>query len=92
MSVNPDSLADRLSEILKAALQQDTIVDVRPSGVRDNLHVLVVSRELDAMTEHQKQEHLWGLLDDAVKNGSLTADELGRVSLVLPVSIDELRR
>jgi hypothetical protein len=54
--------------------------------------VLVVSRALDDMTEPQKQEHVWSLLDDAVAAGRITVDEVQRISLVLPFSIEELRR
>jgi hypothetical protein len=91
------ALSDPLRDKIEAALRRgltspDTIIDVSSSGVRDKLHVLVVSRDLDNKTERQKQEFLWALLDDAVKAQSLTADELQRVSLVLPVSVDELRR
>lgn len=92
MSTHPDPVAAKIANVLKGHFPPDTVVDVSPSGVRDNLHVLVVSRTLDNMTERQKQEHLWALLDDAVKQRLLTQDEISRVSLVLPVSVDELRR
>jgi hypothetical protein len=40
---------------------QDT-VDVS-DGYKDNLHVLVVSRQFDNMTEQNKQDLLWGIID-----------------------------
>jgi len=87
-----DLVPPRIIKILREHFSTDAIVDVSRSGVRDNLHVLVVSGALDKMTEKQKQEHLWGLLEDAVEKGLLTQDDLGRISLVLPVSVEELRR
>ena len=92
MSTTSDPVPSRIVEILKKHFAADTIVDVSPSGVRDNLHVLVVSGDLDKMTEIQKQEHLWGLLEDAVKQSSLDSADLNRISLVLPVSVEELKR
>ena len=92
MSSPSGTLSDRIAAMLRQLLPPDTIVDVSASGVRDNLHVLVVSRKLDKMSERQKQEYLWGMLEEAVKKTELTQQELDRVSLVLPVSVDELRR
>ncbi|MCK4341444.1 MAG: hypothetical protein KAY37_06965 [Phycisphaerae bacterium] len=83
-----DSLAQRIEQILRPNFPSDTIIDVSRSGVRDNLHVLVVSRALDNMSEQQKQEHLWSLLEKA----GLNQEELSRVSLILPLSVEELRR
>ncbi len=92
MAGRTDPLPARIEKVLREHLQTDTIIDVSPSGVRDNLHVLVVSRALDNLTEKQKQEHLWGLLEDAVRDRVLRKADLNRISLVLPVSIEELRR
>jgi acid stress-induced BolA-like protein IbaG/YrbA len=88
----PDPVPPKIVGVLKGRFATDTIVDVSPSGVRDNLHVLVVSADLDNMNEIQKQEHLWALLEDAVKEKKLESADLERISLVLPVSIEELRR
>jgi hypothetical protein len=92
MAKRQDKTAQRIAGVLRAALPEDTIVDVSPSGVRDNLHVLVVSRALDPMTEPQKQKYLWGMLEIAVKRGALEKTELDRVNLILPFSVGELRR
>jgi len=56
------------------------------------LHVLVVSRTLDNLSEKQKQELLWRWLEDAVRGRELKKADLSRITLVLPVSVDELRR
>ena len=81
-------LGGRIVQILRAHLPADSIIDVSPSGVRDNLHVLVVSRSLDELTESAKQELLW----DHLERGGLTRAELGRISMILPLSVAELRR
>ena len=81
-----------IAEVLRRELPADTIVDVSPSGIRDNIHVLVVSRELDELSETQKQERLWGVLEDATRRGELKEADLKRISVILPVSIKELRR
>ncbi len=87
MSANPDPIADQIEGILRRQFPHDT-VDVSLSGVRDNIHVIVVSRALDNMTERQKQEHLWRLLED----GGLGKEALNRISMILPLSLAELRR
>lgn len=89
-----DPLPDRIKAVLKETFKNepDTIIDVTPSGVRDNLHVLVVSRRLDPLTEQQKQELLWGALDTAKEDGKLSDMDVLRVSMILPVSVSELRR
>ena len=87
MSANPDATLEQIEQILRRQYPHDT-VDVSFSGVRDNIHVIVVSRELDDMTERQKQEHLWGLL----KDGGLGEESLNRISMILPLSLAELKR
>ena len=83
-----DGLLERIAQVLRKHLSQETIVDVSPSGIRNNLHVLVISRDLDDKTEQQKQEYLWSILED----GGLKKPELQRISLILPLSVDELKR
>lgn len=82
-----DPLPGRIRAILRAAFPEDTI-DVSPSGIRENIHVIVVSRALDGKTERKKQEYVWDLLE----SGGLTKSELARISLILPISIEELKR
>ncbi len=86
MPVVQDPLVERIRQILRATFPDDT-VDVSLSGVRDNIHVVVVSRAFDQMRESQKQEHLWGLIDQS----SLTPEEKARISLILAYSPDDLK-
>lgn len=83
-----DTLLGRIREILRVKLKGDTIIDVSESGIRDNIHVLVISRALDAYNETQKQELLW----DYLEKSGLKKAELARISLILPLSVAELRR
>ncbi|HUU83427.1 MAG TPA: hypothetical protein VM243_07985 [Phycisphaerae bacterium] len=87
MSATPDPVLDEIEGILRQHFPRDT-VDVSLSGIRDNIHVIVVSRTLDDMTERQKQEHLWGLLRDS----GLGDEVLNRISMILPLSLEELNR
>jgi len=80
------ALMERIERILRPHFPKDT-VDVSASGIRDNIHVVVVSRAFDDMTERQKIEHLWGLIDDS----DLTEEEKHRSSMILPSSPAELK-
>ncbi len=86
MAVAQDPLLDRIRGILRPHFPHDTI-DVSLSGVRDNVHVVVVSRVFDDMGERQKQEYLWDLLDGS----DLSDEEKNRISLILAYSPDELK-
>ena len=81
-----DDLPDRIRGILKTEFPDET-VDVSLSGIRDNVHVIVVSNKFDRMTEKKKQDYLWELIDES----SLSEEEKLRISMVLPVSPKELR-
>jgi hypothetical protein len=81
-----DVLLKKIEEILRPSFRDDT-VDVSLSHFHDNIHVVVVSRKFDNMTEQQKQEHLWGLIDAS----SLTERQKRRISLILPTSPAELK-
>jgi len=81
-----DDLPDRIRGILKTEFPDET-VDVSLSGIRDNVHVIVVSNKFDRMTEKKKQDYLWKLIDES----SLSEEEKLRISMVLPVSPKELR-
>lgn len=74
-----------VAEALRKEFPTDT-VDVS-DGYRDNLHVLVVSRKFDGMSERQKQDMLRSLL----KAGVLDKSEQNLVSLLLPYSPAELK-
>ena len=81
---------NEIKEVLHARLRgefaHDT-VDVS-DGYQNNIHVIVVSRRFDALTEQQKQEWLWQLIDDA----GLEEAEKQLISLALPASPDVLKR
>jgi acid stress-induced BolA-like protein IbaG/YrbA len=82
-----DELCEKIEGILRKEFPNE-IVDVTLSGIRDNIHVIVVSAKLDDLSEREKQEQLWSFLE----TGGLTEDELNRISLILPLSVAELRR
>ncbi len=79
----------RIKEILLDGFRKrfptDT-VDVS-DGYKDNIHVLVVSRAFDSLTEKQKQNELWKVIDGT----DLTDGEKQLISLVYPVSVAELK-
>lgn len=81
-----DPLLDKLYGILKSHFPDET-VDVSRSGIRDNVHVIVVSKKFDPYRERQKQEYLWDLIDHT----DLTEEEKARISMILPLSVRELR-
>lgn len=81
-----DNLTEKLTAILKEEFPEET-VDVTLSGIRDNVHIVVVSRRFDEMSEKQKQDYLWSLID---KSG-LLHEEVVRISMILPISPAELR-
>ena len=96
MTAKTKSLLPKIEAALRkdVKLQTDTILDVSVSrsGGRENIHVLVISRVLDEMTEQEKQEYLWSLLDQAVKDKKLKKQDISKVTLILPLSVEELKR
>jgi len=74
-----------LREAFRKEYPEDT-VDVS-DGYKDNIHVLVVSRTFDPLTEKQKQDALWKVIDGT----DLTDGEKQLISLVYPVSVAELK-
>ena len=80
-----DKIKNAIRDRLRKEFPTDT-VDVT-DGYQDNIHVMVVSRRFDTMKEREKQELLWGLID----NAGLDESEKMLISLILPVSPDELR-
>jgi hypothetical protein len=80
---------DEVKRILTPAFREefpDDTVDIS-DGYQDNIHVLVVSRKFDELTEAQKQDMLWGIIDRT----DLTDAEKSLISLVMPVSPAEIR-
>ena len=87
MARQSDDLCRRIESILRDRYPGDTI-DASLSGIRDNIHVLVVSKTFDDLSETQKQERLW----DVLRAGGLSEADLNRISLILPLSVQELQR
>jgi stress-induced morphogen len=82
---NREELKRVVVEALRKEFPTDT-VDVS-DGYKENLHVLVVSRKFDGMSERQKQDMLRSLL----KAGGLSKPEQDLVSVLLPFSPAELK-
>ncbi|MBN2196315.1 MAG: hypothetical protein JW751_26110 [Polyangiaceae bacterium] len=80
-----DDLIPRIEAALRGEFPHDT-VDVSP-GYGSNLHVLVVSRRFDGMSERERQELLWSVIDRA----DLTDAEKTRISLLLAYSPGSLK-
>lgn len=78
-------LKKRIEQALRPRFQHDT-VDVS-DGYHDNIHVVVVSRAFDGMTEQEKQEFVWSLIDA----DDLTEAEKAKISLLLPLSPAEVK-
>lgn len=74
-----------LEMAFRNAFPQDT-VDVS-DGYRQNIHVLVVSRGFDGMSEKEKQQELWRIIDAT----DLHPSEKRLISLVYPISPAELK-
>lgn len=81
-----DPLLGKLKEILKPKFEEG-MVDVSLSGIRDNIHIVVMSRQFDDMLEKEKQELLWSIIDQS----DLNEEEKLRISLIVPLSPDEVK-
>lgn len=79
----------RIKAMLREAFQKrfprDT-VDIS-DGYKDNIHVLVVSREFDKLSATAKQDLMWQIIDST----NLTTDQKLLISLVYPVSPSEIK-
>ena len=74
-----------LEDAFRKEFPKDT-VDLS-DGYQNNIHVLVVSRRFDGMSEKDKQDVLWGVIDAT----DLTDAEKVLISLVHPVSPAEVK-
>lgn len=74
-----------LQEALRHRFPNDT-VDIS-DGYQEHIHVVVVSREFDEMTEREKQQVLWQIIDKT----NLIPEEKDLISLIYPVSPAELK-
>ena len=80
---------DQIKRVLYDAFRQEfphDTVDIS-DGYKENLHVLIVSRRFDEMTEAQKQDLMWGVVDGT----DLTNAEKQLISLVYPVAVAEIK-
>ncbi len=78
-----------IKAVLESAFRQEfphDTVDLS-DGYQHNIHVLIVSRRFDAMTEKDKQDALWQIIDGT----DLTDAEKALISLVMPVSPAEVK-
>ncbi len=85
MAANPET-KKKIEEVLRHHFQENAYIDVS-DGYQDNIHVIVVSNELDEKSEREKQEILWDLIDDA----ELPESEKTKISLILPLSRSNLK-
>ena len=69
-----------LESAIRAEFPNDT-VDIS-DGYKDNIHVLVVSRRFDTMTDAEQNDLLW----DLIKKAGLGDGERSLISLALAVS------
>jgi hypothetical protein len=83
--LNRDKIKLVLEQAFRQRFPQDT-VDIS-DGYEDNIHVVVVSRKFDKMTEEEKQELMWKIIDST----NLTKNEKSLISLAYPVSIAEIK-
>lgn len=74
-----------LFDAFRKAFPEDT-VDIS-DGYQGNIHILVVSRSFDSLSEKQKQQRLWDVIDRT----DLSDEEKQLISLVYPVSVAELK-
>ena len=80
-----DEIKSLIEKAFRVRFATDT-VDVS-DGYQDNIHVMVVSRQLDDMSEAEKQDLMWRIIDGT----DLTAPEKALISLVMPVSPSEIK-
>ena len=74
-----------LEQAFRNVFPNDT-VDIS-DGYQNNIHVLIVSRRFDVMSEKNKQDALWPIIDGT----DLTDAEKASISLVMPVSPAEVK-
>lgn len=74
-----------IERAFRAEFPTDT-VDIS-DGYRDNIHILIVSRRFDAMSEADKRDMMWTIIDET----DLTDAEKSLISLVMPVSPAEIK-
>ena len=79
-------LMGKIRRILKEEFH-DACVDVSASGIQDNIHIVVMTRDFDDKTETQKQEYLWSIIDKS----DLSEEDKLNISLLLPLSPQDVK-
>jgi len=74
-----------LEEAFRREFPHDT-VDIS-DGYKENIHVVTVSRRFDDMSEADKQDLMWGIIDGT----PLLDREKQMISLVYPVGVAEIK-
>lgn len=77
---------DKLKKALKEELPSATVEAEKISGT-DRYAFLVVSEKFRKMSPAKRQNLVWGIVDK-----SLTADDMLRISTILPLVPDELKK
>ena len=80
---------DEIKRVIEQAFRSQFPTDTADvsDGYRDNKDVMVVSRRFDGMSESDKQDLMWGIIDDT----DLTQAEKVLISLVMPLSPSEVK-
>jgi len=73
-----------VERVFRAAYPLPDFVDVSP-GYRSNVHVVIVSRKFDNMTERQKHDTVWEIAREHF------GKDAQRISILLAYSPDELK-
>ena len=86
---HPKHSRDQVKQLLREAFRRrfpNDTVDIS-DGYKENIHVMVVSREFDEMPDRHKQELMWEIIDGT----ELEENEKTLISLVYPVSPAEIK-
>lgn len=82
---NRDAVKLILEKAFRGEFPTDT-VDVS-DGYQNNIHVMVVSRKFDLLSEKDKQDLMWRIIDQT----DLSPEEKGLISLAYPISPNEIK-
>jgi hypothetical protein len=80
-----DELVRAIVDAFRREFPTDTI-DVS-DGYKDNIHVLVVSRKFDSMSERRKQDMMSTLL----KSADVTQEEMELITVLMALSPGEIK-
>jgi RNA binding exosome subunit len=83
--IDREKVKEALRRAFRKEFPQDT-VDVS-DGYAGNIHVMVVSRRFDKLSERKKQDMMWTI----VGRSGLTEEDKRLISLLYPVSVVEIK-